>query len=74
MNLFYSRKIDILERLVKGFKIGKPFYNAKHQRIGTVLKIWRSGHYLVADVECVIDELKSGQVCYTQWNVKLEGE
>lgn len=51
--IFRSDDTETLDRLVANFK------DANGVRIGTVLRIWRKGKRIVADIECVPEDVKA---------------
>ena len=55
--IYRSDDTEFLERIVLGFRAGVPV-NKDGQRVGTVLKVWREGKYIKADIECVDEDFK----------------
>ena len=64
VKLLRCRHTDIIDRLVLNFKIGKPVFNEYGERVGTVLKVWRDGHFLIGDIECVPEDINKGKWCH----------
>lgn len=55
--IFRSDDTQTLDCLVANFK-PCPHLDADGVRIGTVLRIWREGTRIVADIECVPEDVK----------------
>jgi hypothetical protein len=51
--IFRSDDIAMLDELVRNTRCPQPYRDESGRRIGNVLRIWREGKRIKADIECV---------------------
>jgi hypothetical protein len=55
--IYRSKDREELDRLARHYKLGMPFVGRNGERIGTILRTWRAGEYLMAEIECVPEDM-----------------
>lgn len=55
--IYRSDDPEVLERLVKNFVPGKPFWDDNGVRIGSIVGLRQDGDRLIADIECPHSEV-----------------
>lgn len=60
--IYRSDDQALLDQIVASFRPGRPIFNEKNQRIGSVVRIWRKGDILLADCEVALDQLRRGPI------------
>ncbi len=55
--LYRSEDHAELDRIVANFQPHRPVVNEQGQRIGSVSRVWREGDLVMADLECVPEDV-----------------
>ncbi len=55
--IYRSKDRAELDRIVANFKPYRPVVDEQGQRIGNVSRVWRDGDAIMADLECVPEDV-----------------